>query len=80
MKRQVRRTGPIAALFLLAMTLMAGGAQARSGSTGAMASGNLDSAARAAYAAPITALAGARAVYTAPPCRWHDEAPADDWD
>jgi len=80
MKRQARRTAPIAVLLLLATTLMAGGAQARSGATAATATGSLDSAARAAYAAPTTALAGARAVYAAPPCMWHDEAPVDDWD
>jgi len=80
MKRQARRTAPIAVLFLLAMTLMAGGTQARSGATAATATGSLDSAARAAYAAPITALPDAPAAYTAPPCMWHDEAPVDDWD
>jgi hypothetical protein len=79
MKRHARRTGPVAVLFLLAMTLMAGGAQARSGATAATATGSLDSAVRAAFRAPMTALAGERA-YTAPPCMWHDEAPVDDWD
>ena len=62
------------------MTMMAGGTQARSGATAGTATGSLDSAARAAWAAPITALVGARSAYTAPPCMWHDEAPVDDWD